>query len=996
MRALVGGAQQDPAGPAVAPEPTAGAGRERGPVDENGMAEIRYRALVEQIPAVTFMSRLDRGMQELYVSPQIEIMLGFSQKEWLENPILWYQQLHPDDRDRWQSEFARTIVGGVPFRAEYRFLAKSGRVIWVRGEAQIIRDAGGAPLFLQGIAFDITDQKEAEAILHRSREQLEGVVRERTSELGEANRALQAEIAERTRTELALRDREARLGSIVESAVDGILVIDHRGVVESFNPAAQRIFGYSSDEVLGRNIKMLMPAPYREEHDGYLANYLETGIPKIIGIGRDVTGRRKDGGTFPMELAVSKTPTSDGIKFTGIVRDVTQRKRDESDLTEAKLAAESASKLKSEFLANMSHEIRTPMNGIIGMTELALDTDLDPIQREYLGAVKISADALLTLINDILDFSKIEAGKLDLDATDFDVREMVGEALKPMAVRASEKGLELACEIEADVPDVLVGDPGRLRQIMINLVGNAIKFTMEGEVVVKVGREAGSGDADLSLHISITDTGIGVPEDKQQRIFESFTQADGSTTRKFGGTGLGLAISRRLVELMGGRIWLESRPGVGTTFHFTAKLPRCLVASHAAADASADFRGMRTLIIDDNATNRTILERVVIGWGMTPTLCDSGLTGLEAMSRAVDEGRPYSLVLLDAMMPEVDGFEVIRRINADPYVVGATILMLSSAAQLYDAVSYREMGLSRFLIKPVRPSDLLAAIRQGLGGRSVPRHDPSTPDTTPGPSANEPLRILLADDNAVNQRLGARLLEKQGHAVVVAGDGRQTLELLAGGHFDMVLMDIQMPVMNGFEAAAAIRSREVLYGGHIPIIALTANAMKGDKEQCLQSGFDAYVTKPIRWPQLASAIEGLSRDRPRVDTAGQGPSPPPSILDEAASLERLGGDVDLLKEIATIFIGDCPRMVDQIADAVARGDAGALKLAAHTLRGSASNFASPAVEDAASRLEKMGSLGDVVGAPEAFAELLPLVDRLASALGQLVAAGGGSPIFPSL
>jgi PAS domain S-box-containing protein len=860
-------------------------------------AEMRYRILVDRIPAITFLAAMDESVQEFYVSPQIEAILGFTQQEWLENPVLWYTQLHPEDRNRWQAEFAKTVVSGTPFRSEYRFLARDGRVVWVQGEAQMVQDEAGNPLFLQGMAFDITKQKEAEAILRQGREQLEHEVERRTAELAAANNALKAEILERRRAEIGLSDRESRLRSIVDSAVDGIILIDEFGHVEAFNLAAERMFGYAADDVLGRNISMLMPMPYRQEHDRYLASYRDTGNAKVIGIGRDVTGRRRDGSTFPMELAVSVTQTADGRKFTGIVRDVTERKRAETALLDAKFAAETASRLKGEFLANMSHEIRTPMNGILGMTELALGTELTPDQREYIEAVKSSADTLLTLINDILDFSKIEAGKLELEFIEFDLRDTVSDVLRSLGVRAQAKGLELACEVGNDVPDVVIGDPGRLRQVVINLVGNALKFTETGEVVIEVGLEPPppgdqlaqpaddrSTDSEQLVRLSVRDTGIGIPSDKQDLIFQAFSQADGTTTRKFGGTGLGLSICRRLVELMGGRIWLDSEPGRGSTFQFTLQLKQTSTKTLSVSPPRmVKLHDLRVLVVDDNATNRRILERTLLGWDMLPTLADSGRAALEAMKQASRENRPFRLVLLDAMMPEMDGFTVLRHLRADLEMAGATIMMLSSAAQLSDLGRGQGLDLCSYLVKPLRQSELLDAIRKSLsrtmvnpgktpeseanGDETSPTMSPSvtTPCKTPkwlpipGKTPRKSLRILLAEDHEVNQKLAVRVLEMNGYEVVVVSDGRQAVDALEDSKFDVVLMDVQMPVMDGLAATAAIRRREQERGGHIPVIAMTANAMKGDREQCLENGFDDYTSKPIQWKQLMSVIETLGR-----------------------------------------------------------------------------------------------------------------------------------------
>jgi len=663
--------------------------------------------------------------------------------------------------------------------------------------------------------------------------------------------------------ETRVAERTSYLNALIQNSPLGIMVLDSDQKIQLCNSAFEKLFEYKQEEVIGKSIASLFAdvQPLLEAHRLAVD---ETPINRLVRL------QRRDQSLFDVELhTVGLMVNGKLLGSLGIYQDISTRKRAEEALQRAKEAAEEASRAKSEFLANMSHEIRTPLNGVIGMTDLTLDTELTLEQREYLDTVKMSADSLLTVINDILDFSKIEAGKVDLDVVNFDLRDNLEGILKMLALRADEKDLELLCEIAPEVPGVVNGDSSRLDQVLVNLVSNAIKFTQKGEVALKVQLDTREGD-DCVLHFSVTDSGIGVPLEKQKIIFDPFTQADSSTTRKYGGTGLGLTISARLVGMMGGTIWMESEIGKGSQFHFTTRM-----RSHGDVVAIGTIappeilRSVKVLVVDDNRTNRRILEGMLQRWEMNATSVDGGDEALVEVSNAQSVGKPYGLILTDMHMPKMDGFELVERIRHRPELSAPTIMMLTSAGHRGDAERCRELGITAYLLKPIRQSELREAIARVLEARQqtsaiplVTRYslqDARDPDVI--------FRVLVTEDNPVNQLLAVRMLEKRGHRVSVAGNGREALDALAKNTFDLVFMDIQMPEMDGFEATAGIRERERGTGRHQIVIALTAHAMKSDRERCLTSGMDDYLSKPIRPQDLDEVLEKYLALRTKTATA---------------------------------------------------------------------------------------------------------------------------------
>ncbi len=819
--------------------------------------------------------------------------------------------------------------------------------------------------------------QERDVALQQARASLELRVQERTVDL---KKEIVQKTAAQEKLQRSLKELEDLKFALDQHAI--VARTDERGIITFANDKFCSVSQYTREELLGQDHRIINSKYHNRE--------FFAGLWKTIRSGEvwkgEVKNRAKDGSFYWVDSTI--VPFRDGLgkpkQFIVIRMDITGLKRIEEELRAAKDAAEGASRAKSEFLANMSHEIRTPMNGIIGMTELALDTQLTVEQREYLNMVKTSGASLLTLINDILDFSKIEAGKLDLDVADFSLRQSMGETLKALGFRAHQKGLELAWRVAQDVPDYLAGDASRVRQVLVNLVGNAVKFTENGEVVVEIERDPESTEAIVVLHFCVRDTGIGIAKEKQGMVFGAFTQADSSTTRKYGGTGLGLAITRRLIDLMGGKLWLESEPGVGSAFHFTIQFER------ASAQPVSDYPDPKILshasilVVDDNETNRIILVEMLGRWGMQAATAKDAREALEILTRSGNQEPHFSAVISDLQMPDIDGFEFVENIRKSVQFGRIPVLMLSSSAQQGEHERCRKLGISAYLAKPIQPSELLDAILSALSlHASEPSHAQDkmlneTQEVLPQSNGRQGMKVLLAEDNAVNRTLATRLLQKHGHTVVVVENGRQALDALERETVDLVLMDVQMPEMDGLEATAAIREKEKKTGDHLPIIALTAHAMKGDREKCLAAGTDDYLTKPIRTADLFAAVERLRNTKtnaiPEVTAITN--APVINAFDVDVALKHVEGDRDLLDEIIRIFADQCPKTMYEIQNAIRAVDLPVLERAAHSLKGSASNLCAIGVTQSAAALEESARSGNSSHSREQFEALESEVDKL--------------------
>lgn len=865
-----------------------------------------------------------------------------------------------------EQEVIRT---GQPLNKEERETWPDQPDTWVLTTKMPLRDQQGNIIGTFGISKDITQRKQVEAELLREKQFLEALN--------------------------------------VNSPV-AIVFLDDQEHIVSANPAFEQLFGYSPLEIIGKNLDTLITTPETIQEASMYTRQAMTG--PVHGFGKR---RKKDGATVIVELhGVPVVVEGEKIGTLAIYHDITE-------LDQARTEAEEANRTKSEFLANMSHEIRTPMNGVIGMLELALDTPLTSEQRDYLETSLQSAEALLTLLNDILDFSKIEAGRLELDTINFSLRNTVEDVAYTLAKRAQEKGLEVACLIHPDLTSDLRGDPGRLRQILVNLVGNAIKFTHHGEIIIQA-EPVKETETHVLVHFGVQDTGIGIPHERQAAIFDRFTQADGSTTRKYGGTGLGLTICKQLVEAMGGKIGLESTPGIGSTFWFEINFvrePSTKRGTGPLTPGPANLLQARVLVVDDNQINRVVLKKNVEALGSRVDAVTSGAKALESLRNAHRVGDPYHVVLLDMQMPGMDGEQTARAIKSDPAVKDVKILILTSMGQRGDAARLEALGCSGYLLKPVKQQLLFDAVIAVLGHQEersaslITRHSIAE-------QKKLDLRLLLAEDNPINQKLAVVLLQKAGYSVDAVENGAQALEKVQANPYSVVLMDVQMPEMDGLEATRRIRELEEGTGQHIPIIAMTAHAMQGDRERCLEAGMDDYVSKPLepkvlfnaldRWTQAdheiveevqdySSSADVFSADLDDGLFGESIPSAPPEaeVPDSVVSyedvvpvnfdavLDRFDGDRDFMMEMFKEYKDHLPGRLGEIHAALQDGDANRLTRLAHNLKGISLNFSADAVADIARKLEEIGKRDDLAGAAALVAQLDTEVHRLQDHLSKI-------------
>jgi PAS domain S-box-containing protein len=852
---------------------------------------------------------------DLFMSDRWYLMLGGEKQVLLTNSQSFFDIVHVEDRERVYANLMSALKNINEFYSvNFRVKQINGDYIWVHSYGKVMeRNPNGLALRMAGTIFDISDNIKAEEQLKKS---------------------------------------EAKLRTLYESTSDAVILLDNNLFVDC-NIATLSMFGCSSKEEFCSRSPSFYSSPIQsngKKSSDYIKDLIAEALDKGLARFEWLYQRADNKLIFNTEVLLNTIELEGKNIFQITVRDITERKKAEELLEQAKNAAIQSEKMKRDFLANMSHEIRTPLNGIIGMTDLIIDTPLSHEQQEYISLIKMSSDDLLTVVNDILDFSKIESGKMNIEVIEFSLDDMLRNTMRTLALKAHKKNLELLLQVDPDVPDRLMGDPSRLRQIITNLISNAIKFTESGEIELAVKKSDAANTVNTQLSFSVRDTGIGIPKDKFDLIFESFSQADTSTNRKFGGTGLGLAISSQLVSLMGGtRIHLESQLNKGSTFSFS------LPFDTATNDPLKNYRltmrtaGVPILVVEDNLSNGKLLKGILENWKMLPTVVESAEQALLSLEAAKTSGKPFTLVLIDIHLPNMNGLQLAKKIIGFNDYHCATIMMSTADNQHELARRCMDLGVTGFLLKPISQSELLNAIMVALG---EPEKQTSIVSKLHFKKTSNKLNLLLAEDNLVNQKLAIRLLEKLGHQVTLANNGLEALTHLKKAKFDAILMDVDMPVLNGYETTLKIRENEKISGGHIPILAMTAHAMEGAREKCILHGMDGYISKPISADALWRELELIGNLRNASKEVSVNLSEL-KIADFDKALEVMNNSAELFAEISETFLIEAPIHMKKIKDSLAQDDIESLRFNAHTLKGMVSIFHAEKTLHAVSKIENM-------------------------------------------
>ena len=913
-------------------------------ITERKLAErelLKLSLAIEQSPVSVIITDLDGTIQ--YANPKFSEITGYRNEEVVGNtPRILKSGYQPTE---FYKEMWGTIKGGKTWQGEFANKKKNGEIYWENAVISPIRD-------------------ENDVIAHFV--------------------AVKEDISERKKAEEALKENEEMLSKITSAALSAIVMISSEsGEISFWNQSAEKIFGWNSQEVIGKKLhELIIPMQYRDRHWEGLRLFRHTGEGPLIGKGTEITGLNRQGEEFPIELHLSSVKLQNQWHAIGLITDITDRKEAERELQRAKEAAEVATQAKSNFLANMSHEIRTPMNAIIGMSHLCLGTELQPRQRDYVEKVYQSAQSLLGIINDILDFSKIEAGKLEMESIPFRLDEVLGNLSNLIAIKAQEKGLELLFDTHPDVPWALVGDPLRVGQILLNLAGNAVKFTETGEIVIRT-EPIRITDTEAEIRFLVRDTGIGMTPEQCDRLFQSFSQADTSTTRRYGGTGLGLAISKKLTEMMNGSIWVESEPGEGSTFIFTGVFGRASDMEETIHKATpTELDQLKVLVVDDVASSREMLEATLSSFSFRVICVDSGAKALSVLENTTAED-PFKLVLMDWKMPGMDGIETSRRIKNHPTLSHVPTLIMVTAFGREDVMQQAEnVGLEGFLIKPITPSTLLDTVMEVFGegggfrgaGRAEEAWQIKPIDRIRG------ARLLLAEDNKINQQVAKELLGQAGLTVIIANNGREAIEKLSKETFDAVLMDIQMPEMDGYDATRAIREKPEY--ADLPIIAMTANVMAGDREKCLEAGLNDHVAKPIDPEKLFSALVQwiTPKEMSQSETVSHISTPEPANdalpaglagIDIESGLKAVGGNRNLYRKLLVDFYSDHRKDGQAIRDALDEDNLEMATRIAHTIKGVSGTIGAAALQEDAKNLEAALKTGEETG----YEPMVPAFDR---------------------